>query len=274
MISFFAKRTYLLDHPDGGVFLQRVSARIRGEEISKYLGAKYNPTEGYEDDVCIYVKPHSIDHIKNGSYIDVLDDSHGVHKLKSRPGLKVIAMSQVHYEYLKNTLTNDVVLIPHHHINLKRVKRDRQEIKVCGYVGPPTAYHKHTNEIIKEVLSQVDLEFKPLTKYQTRQDIIDYYRTIDIQVIGYFGYHDQSPYRHPTKIFNAASFGIPTIAALTNGYKEAKHYYVPVNDMRHLRKEVNKMKQEEQYKVWTDRVAKKAEEYHISKIAKLYKQLR
>jgi len=275
MISFFAKSTYLLtDKEKGKAYLQRVSTRIRVEEISEYLEARLNPTEGYENDVCIYVKPDSFDQIKDGAYIDILDDAYAVKSLKDRPRLKVIAMSASHYDHLKKELPNEITLIPHHHINFERATRTRKEIKVCGYVGPLSAFHRYESEGLKGLFEQLGLKFEPLFYYQTRQDIIDYYQTIDIQVIAYFNYHDRSPYRHPTKIFNAASFGIPTIAALTNGYKEAKHYYVPVNDMRHLRKEVNKMQREEQYKVWTDRVAKKAEEYHISKIAKLYKNLR
>jgi hypothetical protein len=105
MISFFAKKTYLLtDTENKKDFLQRVSSRIRAEEISQYLGARLNQSENYENDVCIYVKPHSFNHIKDGSYVDVLDDAVGVKALKDRPGIKVIAMSQIHYEYLKQEL--------------------------------------------------------------------------------------------------------------------------------------------------------------------------
>ena len=32
------------------------SGIIRGEQVAHKLGAKLNPTSGYEDDVCIYVK--------------------------------------------------------------------------------------------------------------------------------------------------------------------------------------------------------------------------
>jgi hypothetical protein len=274
MISFFAKGTYLLTDSKNGDFLQRVSSRIRAEEISNYLGARLNPTDNYEGDICIYVKPHSLGRIKDGSYIDVLDDKYGVEQLKGRPDLKVIAMSASHFDLLKKELPNDITLIPHHHINLERAKRSRKEIKICGYVGPPSAFHQHENEIIKSQLEQVGLKFEPLHHYQTREDIIGYYKNIDIQVIAYFNYHDKSPYRHPTKIINAASFGIPTIAVPILGYKEVEGYYVPISNMHNLKFEADKMKDKKYYNEWSEKVSAEAEKYHISRIAELYKKLK
>lgn len=274
MISFFAKNTYSLTDGESGDFLQRVSSRIRAEEISNYLGARLNPTDNYENDVCIYVKPHSLGHIKDGSYIDVLDNKYGVEQLKDRPGLKVIAMSASHYDELKKELANKITLIPHHHINIERSKRSRKKIEVCGYVGPPSAFHRHENEGIKSQLKQVGLKFEPLHHYQTRKDIINYYQKIDIQVIAYFNYYDKSPYRHPTKIINAASFGIPTIAAPILGYKEIKGYYVPIKNMRQLHGEAEKMKDKKYYNKWSEKVMVEAEKYHIEKIAELYKKLK
>ena len=67
-ISFFAKPPFLNVSPnvpyvfDGKPIkrghLLRVSSLIRGNQMAEYLGGKLNPTEGYENDVCIYVKPH------------------------------------------------------------------------------------------------------------------------------------------------------------------------------------------------------------------------
>jgi hypothetical protein len=275
MISFFAENTYLLTDKVRGDFLQRVSSRIRAEEISKYLGARLNPTEIHKSDVYIYVKPHSFDHIKDGSYVDVLDDTVGIKALKSRPGIKVLAMSGVHYEYLKKELARDIFLIPFHHINFERATRTRKEIKVCGYVGPPNPSHLFESESIQSLLERVGLKFEPLFHYQTRQDIINYYQKIDIQVIAYFNYNlYKSPYRHPTKIINAASFGIPTIATPTLGYKEVEGNYIPIKDFSYLREEAEKMKDKNYYNKWSEKVKLEAEKYHIEKIAKLYKLLK
>ncbi len=273
MISIFAKHTYLLDDDKGGVFLQRVSARIRGEEIAQYLGAKYNPAAGYENDICIYVKPPNLVRIKDGSYVDILDDIHAFECLKERPGIKVIAMSLFQYDYLKANLKNEIIFIPHHHVNFERILRDRQEITTCGYIGPPSGYSNRINNQVKEELAKIGLDFIPLHNYQTREDILNYYKKIDIQIIGYFRFHNTSPYRHPTKVINAASFGIPTITFPVLGYKEIKGYYLSAKDMDSLLKKAKKLKDKKHYDKWSNKVVKKAEEYHISKIAELYQQL-
>lgn len=274
MISFFFKNPYLLDDVNGGAYLQRVSARVRGEEIANYLKAKTNPTKNAKNNICIYIKPSNLSDIKAGSYIDILDDKHCFELLKNRPDLNVIAMSQSHFEFLKSELKNKIVLIPHHHVNFDRVVRIRKKITTCGYIGVPKFHHRRINNLVKDNLEKIGLKFKPLFNYQTRKDIIDYYKTIDLQVIGYFDFHNDSPYRHPTKIINAASFGIPTIAMPIPGYKEIEGYYIPANNMEDLLVEAEKMKDQKRYNMWSKKVKKGAEKYHISKIAKLYKQLK
>lgn len=272
MISIFARHTYLLGDEQNGLFLQRVSSRVRAEEIAQYLGANLNPTEGFENDVCIYVKPMHLDHIKDGSYVDILDDLHAFECMKDRPGIKAIAMSLPHYEFLKQELKNEVVLIPHHHVNFERALRKRKKITTCGYVGVNNSKHVSINNRVDRALRTINLNFKPLFLFQTRQDIIDYYKKIDIQVIGYFD-HQDIPYYHPTKMINAASFGIPTVAGRKLAYKEFENFYIPVNNMDELLVEIEKLKDPKYYNQWADKVLKEAEKYHISKIAKLYKQL-
>lgn len=271
-ISIFARHPYLLGDEQSGLFLQRVSARVRGEEIAQYLGAKLNPTKRFEKDVCIYVKPMHLDHIKEGSYVDILDDLYILERMKERPGIKVIAMSLPHFEFLKQELKNEVVLIPHHHVNFERVLRDRKRIITCGYVGVNTPTHRSVNHRVRKSLRKIGLYFWPLFLYQTRQDIIDYYKQIDIQVIGYFD-HQDIPYYHPTKIINAASFGIPTVAGRKLGYKELESFYIPVDNMEQLLVEVEKLKNLKYYDKWSKKIIKAAEKYHISKIAKLYRKL-
>ena len=273
-ISIFARHTYLLDDEAGGVYLQRISARVRGEEMAQYLEAKLNPTEGFEKDVCIYVKPMHLDHIKDGSYVDILDDEHAFEMLKDRPGINVIAMSQAQYEYLKTQLKNKIVLIPHHHINFEEAVRSRKEIINCGVVGPNSSRpHVKINNIVKEELAKIGFNFKPLLNFLVRKDVIDYYKTIDIQVIGYFNYREDSPWRHPTKLINAASFGIPTIVAPSIGYKEFEGYYIRAGNMESLLIEADKLRDKKYYSQWSAKIIKEAKKYHISEIAKLYKKL-
>ncbi len=272
MISFFAKHTYLLGDEQNGLFLQRISSRIRAEEIAEFLGANLNPKEGFENDVCIYVKPTRLDHIKDGSYVDILDDLYTFEQMKKRPGIKAIAMSLSHFEFLKKELKNEVILIPHHHINFERVLRKRKKITTCGYVGVNKPKDRFINRTVKAALATKGLDFNPLFLFQFRQDIIDYYKKIDIQVIGYFD-HLNIPYYHATKIVNAASFGIPTVAGRRLGYKEFEDFYIPVDNMAELLVEVEELKDPEYYNQWSSKVVKAAEKYHISKVAELYRKL-
>lgn len=274
MISFFAKHTYLLDDPTkpGEVYLQRISSRVRAEEIAAYLGAKLNPSEGYENDVCIYVKHYRTDQIRDGDYIDLLDDLYVTELLKTRPKINVIAMSRPHMDYLRTLLKNEIVYIPHHHVNLDRIRRNRKKIINCGYVGSNSRRDSKTNREITERLEKIGMNFMPLYNYTTRDEIINYYQKIDLQIIGYFDHLDV-PYYHQTKIVNAMSFGIPTIASPRLGYSEVKDFFISVNSMEELVEEAKMMKDPLCYNQWPEKIMAEAEKYHISNIATLYQQL-
>src|SRR3972149_3581238 len=87
MISIFAKPSFLNINPSQSFKdrvspprgqLMRVSSTIRGDQIADQIGAKLNPTSGYENDVCIYIKPM----VRKGedfkfegrrAYIDIID---------------------------------------------------------------------------------------------------------------------------------------------------------------------------------------------------------
>ena len=81
MISFFAN-----GHGSG---------EIRGRQMVEHLGAgaRLNPAEGYEDDVCIYVKRKPPDDFPKRSYLDILDASARLGWLEKHPGMGVIASS-------------------------------------------------------------------------------------------------------------------------------------------------------------------------------------
>ncbi len=274
MISIFAKHTYFLDDPDNPskLFLRRVTSRVRGEEIAQYLKAKLNPTEGYEKDVCIYVKFGQLDRVRDGDYIDLLDDLYTTQLVKTRPKIKVIAMSTPHLEYLRGILKNDITYIPHHHVNFERVRRNRKKVINCGYIGAVSGYDTNQHRKISKGLAEIGLNFMPLFHYATRADIVNYYKQIDLQIIGSFNYLD-IPYYHQTKIVNAMSFGIPTIASRRLGYKDVEGFYIPVNNMEELIAAAGKMKDPAQYNEWPEKIIAESEKYHISEIAKLYQQL-
>jgi hypothetical protein len=250
------------------------SSAIRGEQMAQYLGAKYNPSEDdCKNDIRIYVKPTELESIKRDSYIDVVDGEFLVEELKNRPDLKVIACSKVSYEYLTHKLKNKLFLIPQHHCNFERFKRQRREVNTVGAIGIPIGFDKPDieSQIIKK-LTDNRLVYKNECTYQSREDIVNFYKDIDIQIVWIDG---NKPLKNPLRIVNAASFGIPTVAHRQIGYKEFEGNYIGVETIDDLIDEVKKLRDDKDYyNYWSAKIIKPAEEYHINKIAKLYKQLK
>lgn len=269
MISIFANPASLGINGINGTYVKRVSSRIRGEEISAHMGTKYNPEK--RDGVCIYIKPRWLRSVRDGDYVDILDEIDLVRKLKLRPGIKVVAMSQSQYDYLKEILPNEIFLIHHHHINFERYRRIRNEKLVGGMIGhTKLAYDIYEN--IKSNLAKKDIDFITIVDYKIRQDILDFFNKIDFLVV--WNTHKPADYKygHPTKIINAGSFGIPSMSQAIDAYKEFP--YIPIKDMDSLVVEADKLKDVSDYQRWSDKVFQEAEKYHISRIAKLYKQLK
>lgn len=272
-ISFFA-RPYFIgedDSPDRPLLLYRGTSLIRGEQMAQYLGGKYNPTSGYENDICIYLKPRTSDNIKDGAYIDFSDGEEYLLKLlQDRPKIKVISSSVPSYEFLKERLKNEIFLIPEHHCNFERAVRTRKEISVAGFLGTPRSFTYPVDEMTKR-LEKIGIKFIATFSYKNRQDVVDFYKQVDLQVVWYD--NGDSPFKHPTKYINAASYGIPTIANRLIGCKEWEDNYTSVETIGSLIMEVEKFKNKDYYNKWSDKIVKEAEKYHISKIAEKYQQL-
>lgn len=106
--------------------------------------------------------------------------------------------------------------------------------------------------------------------FQTREDVVDFYKKIDIQIVWDKIYR---LLKNPLKIVNAASFGIPTVGYPHKGYKEVDGYYIKALTIDHLVEEVKKLKDQGVYEAATKDLVPLAKKYHISEIAKLYEKL-
>lgn len=271
MIAIFAKNPFF-KNKSTGTYLSRVSSRVRGEEIAEYLGAILNPPDRIDGAVCIFLKPRNITGLKDGDYVDILDEPALFPKLKERPGLKVISMSQVQHEYLKKNIDNELHLIHHHHINFERDRRKRGDGLIGGAIGHSEEAYSFYKEI-EANLAKAGIEFKPIFSYTTREDMTNYFKSIDFLVAWNIDKYKDYPFSHPTKIINAASFGVPTLTQPIAGYKEFIDYLIPITDMDSLVVEAEKLKDHSYWDQWSDKVYNEAEKYHISNIAKLYQQL-
>lgn len=270
MISFFAKPPYEMRH------LQRVSSIIRGEQIAAYMGnARLNPPSGYENDVCIYVKPH----IKPGnefdfpkhSWIDIQDGFDLIHTLKKYPDVGVIAFSDLDAETLSKLVPNKIALIPHHHCNFERTKRNRDGIKKVGATGSYQAWD-YIPDVIKEGLKKRNIKLELHTNFYPRMSVSRFHESIDIHL-------QWRPWLNrllscPLKITNAASFGVPTIALDEPSYKEVEGCYLPVTTPEEWLEALDLLISSPLlYEAMTDKCLATSERYHIDNIAKLYEAL-
>lgn len=262
---------------NGGAYPVRLSSRTRGEEIAEYLGATYTLDGAYDNGgVRIHLKPRTLRRVKDGDYVDIIDDAHNlIPRLKARPKVKVIAYNEPYYDFLKKELANEVILIPHPHINFENKKRVKNKKIIGGMIGKSAPISYEIFNPIKEALARAGIEFKDWFTHETRQDALSFYDQTDFQVIWY---HDMPSdhnrfYRYPGKIINAASFGIPTIAQRILGHQEMEGYYIPAETYDDIVREALKLQDNKYYNKRSKNLIKKAKEYHISRIAEMYKQL-
>ena len=270
MISIFAKSPFEMKH------LQRVSSIVRGEQIAAYMGnARLNPPSGYEDDVCIYVKPH----IKPGndykfekhSYIDIHDGFELRHTLRKYPEVGVIAYGDLAAEVLPKYLKNKIVKIPHHHVNFERTKRNRDKILKIGTTGSPAAWD-YIPDVIKDGIKKRGLTLELYSNFYPRLSVSRFHESMDIHI--HWRAWMNRPLSCPFKITNAMSFGVPTIALDEPSFKEVEGAYIGVKTPDEWLQKLDELIANPS--LYTD-IANKgielSEKYHIENIAKLYEQL-
>lgn len=271
MINFHAKPPFMMKH------LQRVSSIVRGEQIAAYMGnARLNPPDIQDGDVNIYVKPHikpggSYDFPKN-SWIDIQDGKDLYNTLERYPEVGVIAYSDLAYEYLTTKgLVNKVALIPHHHLNLERITRNRDKIKKVGITGSGEAF-KHIPDEIKEGLKKRGIQLEYYSNFYPRMAVSKFHESIDIHL--HWRAWNRRRLSCPFKIINAASFGVPTIALDEPSFSEVRGAYIPVDTPQEWLSVLDGMiENPDQYKEMSNSCIEISEKYHISKISELYNQL-
>jgi glycosyltransferase involved in cell wall biosynthesis len=265
------------------------SGYIRGKQMAQYLGGKENPTEGYENDICIYVKVHPPDSHPLHSYLDVDDSGVAVLHVKTHPELGVIAISEIAKDYLEEFLgRRDVVFIPHQHCNFERRVRPDRPVKTVGIIGSKVTAFEYPIQPFREKLAKMGLElkfeedywntYKTNEKQEMRLNVADFYYSIDIQV----GFRPKPIYwirdhlQNPNKLGNSSSFGIPMVAYPEPSYeREWDGCYVPARTIEEMLAQIKRLKDDPVfYKEIADRALKRSENYHIDQVAKRYLKLK
>ena len=180
MISIFAKPPFFMRH------LQRVSSTIRGEQIAAYMGnARLNPPSGYEDDICIYVKPHIKPHedykFEKRSYLDIQDGFTLRHVLRKYPEVACIVFSDLDAETMPKYIENKIVLIPHHHMNFERHKRERDTIVTVGITGSAGAF-QFIPQVIRDGLADRKVKLVEWSQFYPRRYVAKFHQGIDIHL--------------------------------------------------------------------------------------------
>jgi hypothetical protein len=284
MINVFARPSYIGNrwHRWSDVTqTQRLSSRVRAEEMAEWMPGeiRVNPwaEEIGENDINIYVKPENVDMVGHGDWLDYLDGGHfdDFGQLKKRPDINLIAVSENSFDTLKKDYPNNkIVLIPHHHINFKMLQRTKTTIDTCGYIGSYSPGAEKVYRRIKYALAEIGIVFIVKFDYKSREDAVDFYKNIDLLIVGGWEWGDPKPHKIPTKLINAFSFGIPAIAYPLGGYKEIEGLYYPVHNMAELIDAVTKFKDQLYYDSWATKAFTFSQKYHIDQIAKLYRQLK
>lgn len=279
-LVFFAKRGFLGNHYHNlveGDTILRLSGETRGAQPAAYLDAKLNPRVRRPEEVCIFVKGHRMELARDGDYIDFSDAATSmlVPWLLTHPRVHVIAHSQYAYEYLRPMFPNRMVCIPQQHINWENaLPTKKNEPLVAGYIGRPSHISVEIQNEIRETLKDVGMEFKVAFTWGTREDAIRFYQSIDILVLGGYGKLDANLWQiTPTKMINAAAFGVPSIAFMRIGYREFEGYYTQFQTMDDLLYEVERLRVESYYQAYSARILARSWVYHISIIAELYRSL-
>ncbi len=286
MINIFAKEAFLNINPSQpfrlrtkpirGGHLQRVSSMIRGDQIADQIGAKFNPETSEPNDINIYVKPRvekgaDFEFKEGKNYIDIVDGHNLGQVLINHPDVGCIVCSKSDEDVMKSVIPNKVVLIPQHHCNFDRVHRETTQIKKIGIIGELPAFHL-LPEGLEVELEKRKIELVKFSKFYSRQDIINFYMDIDLQIVW-------RPYKkllsNPLKIVNASSFGIPTIALDEEAFKEMEGCYMPAKTLDEFLICLDELvANPELYLEYSGRCIEKSEEYHIECIGELYKQLK
>lgn len=286
-LTIFAKKAYLNTKPQEPFvhtgtspkkgYLKRVSSIIRADQIADATGAKLNPETGYKKDVVIYVKPEinpdgNINFEGKSAYLDIIDEMGYLNILKKNPQVGAIVLSERDYINLSTQgLPNKIHLIPQHHCNFERAVRTREKITTMGVIGTKRAF-PYLPPSLKQRLCERGIKLIEFSEFFERQDIINFYKSIDIQIVW-------RPYKkklaNPLKIVNAASFGIPTIALDESHFKDLGNCYIGVRNQDQIFSELDLLiKYPSRYESFSKLCIQKAEEFHIDKIAALYKSLK
>lgn len=267
------------------------SGEIRGEQVGDFLGVSVRmmpsrPNGG----INVWVKGQPVDDYPRGrSYLDMMDAGERVPWIRQHPDIGLIGISRTAIKWMQRKIgRDDIHLIPEHHCNYRRERRQRDQIRRVGVIGNRNAFWGITPEIVRtfaamglEFVYQVNPDgvrkyhgnpFQP-TVYVGQEGVRNFYRNLDIQVVWRPHLHSGSHMLcNPLKLENAGSFGIPTVAYPEPSYAaEWDKCFVPVQTMQEMFAAVKRLRDDrDYYRDMSERARERAEQYHIEHTSRKY----
>jgi len=250
---------------------------IRGIQMADRLGGRFNPEDGYEGDVCIYILGHCPTREPWRAFHDVIDC--GIPRLKRVNCMTqgpVIAVSEEQLTVLPDYFgTRPLYLIPQHHCNFDNETRPDRPVRTVGCIGGDSAI-QWPHHAVDRLMKEIGMEWRFSSDYSRRHKVVRFYRGLDIQV-SFRPTHTRDLVRHmnPLKLSNAGSFGIPTVAFPEPAYtREWTNECLWAENMGEVVAQVRRLRDEPAlYEEMSARVREKAKGYHIERIAGLYRAL-
>ncbi len=137
----------------------------------------------------------------------------------------VLANNQVHADRISTLFKGDVVVVPHLHTNVQRVRKDVKEIQTVGYVGLPQQFS--ITAAMKAYCAKKKLRWRQgrsevtrtVNKMTMKLDLGVIYLDESIERYG-FSLHHAVTYKPATKLINVLSFGIPCLFTPTVAFME------------------------------------------------------
>lgn len=250
------------------------SGEIRGRQIGERLGAKLNPTSGYEDDICIYVKQIPAQKTKH-TYVDIIDGDGLIAWLAKNRDVGIISTSLTSKRFLKECLErNDIVFLPEHHCNFEQDTRPNRPVVTVGTIGNAKGFNFNLDDM-KKWFSDAGLNFIWSTDFRSREDVVAFYKKIDVQVCWrphVTGAH--SLLHNPLKLANGGSFGIPTVSFPEENFlTEFSGCFLPVNSVEEMISSVKNLSEEQRlYWYLSGKAFSRSRDYHIDVVAEMYKK--
>ena len=253
-------------------------SNIRGVQVAEALGGRFEPASGYEDDICVYIIGAYGIPEPRWSYYDVLDSKPRLMwNLRRRTRGAIISTSKTHREEMAKMFPGrEVHLIPQHHCNLERARRERDEVRVVGCIGGYSAVQWPFESLALEC-RQRGLEWKFSADFSTREKVVEFYKSIDVH-LSFRPTSTRFPhllFHNCLKLANAGSFGIPTIAfpepAYLAEWKDECLWSTSITELLDLAKKLKDTPG--LYVEMSEKARVRAEEYHMDKVVGLYRSL-